>query len=47
MFAIPKGWTVLDDHIYVNDGISGASPIVEATRPGGGMRKTTEQGVIR
>jgi DNA invertase Pin-like site-specific DNA recombinase len=25
VFATAKGWTVLDDHIYIDDGISGAS----------------------
>jgi len=30
-FAAAKGWTVLDDHVYVDDGISGAE---FANRPG-------------
>ena len=27
MFATAKGWTVLDQHIYVDDGVSGASTL--------------------
>jgi site-specific DNA recombinase len=30
-YAVAKGWTVADDHVYVDDGISGAE---FATRPG-------------
>src|SRR5688500_6002849 len=30
-FAAERGWTVADDHVYVDDGISGAE---FATRPG-------------
>jgi DNA invertase Pin-like site-specific DNA recombinase len=29
VFALAKGWTVLDEHIYIDDGISGASALTQ------------------
>jgi len=31
-YALAKGWTVADEHVYVDDGVSGAELV---KRPGG------------